>query len=554
MIVMAIEAIKQVCDKDRQIMGYRIRNTSFLKALQITSNTDGVETRFSLSLPRNTTGYQAPWYDFRLFVQEDNNWVECCYGQIQVEYDQSKGGFCGEGRVERVAERFKRRLSAIPSMSNHILDPAKLYELLRHTGADYGAIFRTLNKIRFDEKGNAVAEVRSCKWSTQSNSHYKTAVMIHPATLDAVFQLPFVALSVGGSRGLPTMVPTHVRKLWVSSALLDCSKEPTFNASTRSQINGYRGAESSVIAVSADGSEPRILLEGYETTFVTNMKKRVKTRSSMRQLCCAMDWKPDIDLMAREEILQYCEQSRPQEEPPVQFYRDLAVAIRSFITDSLDSLKGEPIELEPHLKRYVHWMKLQIDRATTGELPIAQTEWPKLASDAKYRQTIIDRVERFNKEGRFFMTVGRDIMRIIRGEVDPLDIFSMDSVASDYCEEVFSRSHMYAPFEAYLVAAAHKNPSMKILEIGAGTGGATAPCLRTLSSGGFLRWAEYDYTDISPSFFPMVQEKFEPYIGRMRFRTLDVDVDPSQQGFKESEYDLIIAASVTKWLHSSQQH
>lgn len=71
---------------------------------------------------------------------------------------------------------------------------------------------------------------------------------------------------------------------------------------------------------------------------------------------------------------------------------------------------------------------------------------------------------------------------------------------------------------------------MRILEIGAGTGGSTKPILETLALNHEQeprvgRYAIYDFTDISPSFFEKAKEKFYSQRDGMRFATLEIEED-----------------------------
>jgi SAM-dependent methyltransferase len=90
---------------------------------------------------------------------------------------------------------------------------------------------------------------------------------------------------------------------------------------------------------------------------------------------------------------------------------------------------------------------------------------------------------------------------------------------------------------------------MRILEVGAGTGGATVPILDVLmrhgnAEFGTPRFEQYDFTDISSSFFEAAREKYKSSKDRMRFLPLDIEKDPLQQGYEAGHYDLIIASNV----------
>ena len=83
-----------------------------------------------------------------------------------------------------------------------------------------------------------------------------------------------------------------------------------------------------------------------------------------------------------------------------------------------------------------------------------------------------------------------------------------------------------------------------ILEIGAGTGGATASVLNGLKSRfGDRLYSEYTFTDISTGSFVTAKERFKEIRG-MRYKILDISKDPLEQGFQEASSDLILASNV----------
>lgn len=60
-----------------------------------------------------------------------------------------------------------------------------------------------------------------------------------------------------------------------------------------------------------------------------------------------------------------------------------------------------------------------------------------------------------------------------------------------------------------------------------------------------VRYAIYDFTDISPSIFAKAKEEFDAQRDGMRFETLDIEEDPIQQGFDKGTYDLIVAGNMS---------
>lgn len=110
----------------------------------------------------------------------------------------------------------------------------------------------------------------------------------------------------------------------------------------------------------------------------------------------------------------------------------------------------------------------------------------------------------------------------------------------------FPQANEYIARMAQQISTAY--PHLNILEIGAGTGGATKRILSHIGS----NFSTYTYTDISAGFFGKAQEVFEEYQNRMVFKVLDIERDPITQGFSECSFDMIIASNVLHATRSMQ--
>ncbi|MFC8246913.1 SDR family NAD(P)-dependent oxidoreductase [Streptomyces chartreusis] len=83
---------------------------------------------------------------------------------------------------------------------------------------------------------------------------------------------------------------------------------------------------------------------------------------------------------------------------------------------------------------------------------------------------------------------------------------------------------------------------LRLLEIGAGTGGTSRPVLDALQP--FGDRFDYAFTDLSPGLVRKARQRFsEPY-PQARFSVLDIASDPASQGFEEGTYDVVLAANV----------
>ncbi|MEM6331059.1 MAG: SDR family NAD(P)-dependent oxidoreductase, partial [Planctomycetota bacterium] len=80
---------------------------------------------------------------------------------------------------------------------------------------------------------------------------------------------------------------------------------------------------------------------------------------------------------------------------------------------------------------------------------------------------------------------------------------------------------------------------LRVLEIGAGTGATTE---RVLQRAGVER-VRYVFTDVAPGFLAAAQRRL-PSHANLSFRTLDIEQDPTGQGFSPHAFDVVIAANV----------
>ncbi|BCK68531.1 hypothetical protein Srufu_024840 [Streptomyces libani subsp. rufus] len=98
----------------------------------------------------------------------------------------------------------------------------------------------------------------------------------------------------------------------------------------------------------------------------------------------------------------------------------------------------------------------------------------------------------------------------------------------------------------YVAERLRRQPAdrIRVLEVGAGTGGTSERVLRGLSEAGHGDQVEYVYTDVSDGFVRHGRRRFgadHPFAG---FRVLDIEQDPREQDFAAGSYDLVLGTNV----------
>ena len=114
-----------------------------------------------------------------------------------------------------------------------------------------------------------------------------------------------------------------------------------------------------------------------------------------------------------------------------------------------------------------------------------------------------------------------------------LTSFYSDAPGSDFYNRILAGAL------AELVARAGTGGQLRVLEIGAGTGGATAAVLGVLPR----ERTHYVFTDNAAMLLDGAQAKFGD-LECVEIRNFDITRDPQAQGFQPASFDLIIAANV----------
>ncbi|UNI19406.1 Type I Iterative PKS [Purpureocillium takamizusanense] len=543
-VVMAIESLKQLTSANGEpsLRGAHLKDVAFLRPIRFSQGLNQIETQLTLSTTQQRSDKDAaPWSQFRIFALDNGSYLECCRGFIRAVVDADDCN-CVAWLGPWSSQNWLNRIPG--ACSDAESDP---YSMPGETEVRYGPAFCNLERMRLGCQGEAIANLLTGTWQlNQAKTSSKDLYGVHPAAIDGLTQLVVPALSKL-CNGLPTMVPTYVNGIWVDC---DCQelRDGTISVQSQSTLRGRREASASIVGVASDADTPVIYLDGLETTFI-NSSNETKHQQQLkpRTLCTQLSWKSDIDLLSREQITLQCTRDRPaQDEDAVETYKSMVLTIMAFIEEAVEFIdKQSPaLALERHLQAFVGWMRSQHRLLRSGRILVDLDSVNRLLGDADARHQLVLQVESQGIGGRFFMTIGRNLIKILRGEVDALQLIYHDSLADRYYEQMLANDHHAHPTSVYVDLLSFKNPSMKILEVGAGTGGQTLRLLEKMSSGGVKQWRQYDYTDISPSFFSQARLKFQDYSAKMNFKVCDISKDPATQSFETGTYDLVVASHV----------
>lgn len=162
-------------------------------------------------------------------------------------------------------------------------------------------------------------------------------------------------------------------------------------------------------------------------------------------------------------------------------------------------------------------------------------------------EQLLERFPRSRSEIMLLDRCGSALGDVLRGVTDPLVLLhGGDDAVALYAKSPFAaalNSVAAKALQSALRGSGNDCP-LRILEIGAGTGGTTRSLLPHLEGSS----VEYCYTDVSPLLLSRARERFAAY-DFMEFATLDIERSPSLQSFRGRRFDIVIAANV---LHATR--
>ena len=501
---------------------------------------------------------------------------------VHVEGRLSSGVPIPEAGERIDLENLKASLSPV--------DVAGYYRHRASTGVDLGPFFRTLGRV-WSRPGEALGEVSLPETLTRHG------LAVHPLVLDGCFQVVGAARNLTGAEGEITYLPFGWERLWLTGRLPD------------RVVCHVRLSEGSQ---EAKTDEPPEVLSGELNIYDLNgvplggFSGYTVKRATQEALLSAVEGVKDLlyEVVWRERELS------PGITPADFFSSPSTVADSSqsfagYLTDAevdpegrdalladlerwswsraLATLKelgwqrrvGETVDpedlrqrlqvIEEHKRLFRRMLEMLVKSGVLEEagddfVVVVGPEDPlpeKMPGDLEEFATRMSELYPHGlTETGLFRRSGNALSEVLRGREDPLTLLfsSGEPTAADlYLKAPVARAanRMLGDAVRALVAALPEGRRLRVIEVGAGTGSATASVLPELPDGRF----DYMYTDISAGFFAEAEARFGDEA--IEYRPLDIEKDPIAQGFDAHGYDLLIASNVlhaTRYLEETLAH
>ncbi|GAB1210906.1 hypothetical protein ATERTT37_000016 [Aspergillus terreus] len=355
-------------------------------------------------------------------------------------------------------------------------------------------------------------------------------LLLHPASLDVTFQTVIGAYSSPGDRRLRCLyVPTHVDRITLVPSLCLATAESGCEKVAFNTINTYDKGDYLSGDIAVFDAEQTTLFQVENITFKPFSPPDASTDHAM---FARWSWGP----LTPDSLLdnpEYWATAQDKEAIPI-IERIVYFYIRSFLNQlTLEERQKAAF----HLQKQIEWLEQVLASANEGRHLWYDPGWE---NDTEAQIEHLCTANSYHPHVRLVQRVGQHLLPTVRSNGNPFDLLDHDGLLTEFYTNTLSFGPALHYARELVAQIAHRYQSMDILEIGAGTGGATKYVLATPQLG----FNSYTYTDISTGFFEQAREQFAPFEDRMVFEPLDIRRSPAEQGFETHAYDLIIASNV----------
>ncbi|KAL5050179.1 hypothetical protein BDW71DRAFT_195088 [Aspergillus fruticulosus] len=447
----------------RQLTGrldFTVRKTNIITALVMHEDRP-TEVLTQFRPSRVTVTLDSDWYDFTIMSLLDGVWTKNCTGQARGGRDFAINIPC-------------------PVPGPRIVEPPVWYRAMEKFGFDYGPRFQGMQQITASVTAPAAtAEVIDTREPGESS------YSMHPCAIDCIFQL--FNLYVRPPSG---PIATHA------------AVEPTPKGAFYGDAAGFCGQE---LVFSVRKMRLSLLSDGEDV-------RGVDPHAAARLV-----WQPDIEEVDISRLI------RPGADISEQHFLHEELALSCIVETEYQARDITPSL--PHYAKFKAWLQTQLQRAKQGvydHVPSCRLITSMASAERKsHMDSLYHRA--LETDARHVATAIRRICSqgtaLFLGDVDSLSLLLED----DLIAAIYNFIQL-CDFADFFRVFAHNRPRMRVLEIGAGTGG----------------------------FFNAAQTRFKEYEA-MIYRPLDITIDPLAQGFDSGSYDLIIASNAVHVTASLQE-
>jgi NADPH:quinone reductase-like Zn-dependent oxidoreductase/ubiquinone/menaquinone biosynthesis C-methylase UbiE len=430
--------------------------------------------------------------------------------------------------------------NARSSSSKKTINAGQWYESFARAGLCYGPIFQGLSNI-FSLGQENITQARVGLQPTAKAMKGESRYHLHPATLDASLQLSILsAHNNTATKFKRGFMPTAFESVKLWPKVTSQSQDHTWaEAYANATLKGVRGLSSGVVLLDAQGQK---MLEA-NNIFLTAAEQTAPKLIDDPGPYTRMVWKPDFDHLTSDAMSRMYPLVVLSDDAVIPSLNNLALHQLIHFRETHREVFKRGSE-QHHLQRLLDWTS---EKLSAAEHDAASPAADIVKYDESFRAKEIERISETLKavssEARLMCHLYENLADIYAGEKSGIQVALQGNLLLDNYEtgQVYREGNRR--LAATMALYAHKNPGMKILEVGGGTGSATNQILPALKGNSIWRqYSEYRFTDTTPSFLADAEERFSEF-GGMTFGTFNMEKSGESQGYQQ-DFDVVVASNV----------
>jgi nucleoside-diphosphate-sugar epimerase/malonyl CoA-acyl carrier protein transacylase/SAM-dependent methyltransferase/NAD(P)-dependent dehydrogenase (short-subunit alcohol dehydrogenase family) len=508
-VTMAYEAAVRLVEDQQSLKSVEMNDIEIFRTMGMQEDSSGLEVVFTIRVTGVTDDYITAY-------------MACYSGDVNLtKLDGPVGALTAHfsGSVKLIfgsSQDHDLRIRTKPSLPMNTLNMEHFYSYLNKVGYNYSDHFKAKSVDR--HLNHAVVSVSTPPDSTSLRGS------IHPCVLDTSIQGILAAFSYPEDGRLGTVyLPTGIDCVRINMA----PNSPDLLKSDSTLVSSdAKGLVGNCDLFNTTDSTIQVQMQGVRWTALNSSRDRwlYASETWVRDVTHGIEPSLKTKFRAEDEAL-----------------RKLLVRVAYFYLRQLRA-QIRPAELflmGKHRKHMMKWVRDHLFPAIEAgkEIPDYDPQWANDTRE-KIEEWCAPYLSAGNNDMLILHAVGKNLAPIARGIMPALQVMLKDDMLDRLYVEGVGFADGNQDLGVMISQLVHRYPRMKILEVGAGTGGTT----RTVISAAGDNFASYMYTDISPGFFEPAQEKFGKS-GKMTFKTLNIENDPVDQGFEGGGYDMVIASN-----------
>lgn len=417
------------------------------------------------------------------------------------------------------------------------------YDHCERLGLSYGPAFQTLTDIHVGD-GEVLAQFRATNPTTEGHA-------VHPTVLDGAFQAAITVLA-GTSGDDVAYLPSSIGQVRSLHRVPDSGFIHIWGLTVRGL-----DAELNIAIGDADGRVAldvrRLTARRFEgaVTRIPRMVEKLQPEALPGAALSPSPFAPAAITAAATDLAALAGQWREARYGRFRHYlmaltaHFLAAALTDLLAGAtsftLDDLRAVDVR-DHHVRNIAALLPIAAEHGTARR---ENDSW-RLTDGPRPTEVFASAITEIPSGGPVFQahrTLFSQLAGLLRGEVDALELIL--SGTDPVGPVIYESAHVGYQYQIARALLRHSiadwpaDRPLRVLEVGAGTGAATAALLRELPSDRTVYW----YTDLSPAFFPAARNRFRDH-DFLHFRKLDLNADPVDQGLPSRSFDLAVAFDV----------